>query len=843
VTCNRYHWPCPSTGYGPKVASTAPYFPIMSSLSIKDSCLGIKLSYSNATSWFIRVEMLLRAKSCFKAVEDDTVNAKEKATAMFILSVNVDDDLLHLMDPSGSPKAVWEALKEQFQGVSASRQVHLSSILSSLKKSTEESLEDFIARCSLLKNELTTAKLYEATQFRIRFLEALQPEFDNWVLSMRTQAQLPTFEVLIENLRSIYYSKLQSSDSQGSVPGAYAAGNSQPARQTCQYCNKPGHSILRCFKLRRDQEKDKNDYPGAGGRQQRGGRRGRGRGNGAGRSGAHGVSAFICTIAGRASGSREQLSDRWMVDSGSTDHMVNNVQLLHNVRPLTSECNLAAKQAKVPVKAVGDVRLQNHVGEIVTLQNALYVPDLSCNLISAPRADDAGLEIVSKCGKLSICDDSKVLLVAHRNSQMDGSLYYADCTPEYSAVAPAQAQAAASPGVPSSSSKNVVLWHRRLAHTGYSTIAHMSRRCVVKGLPAATLFEQQLKSTSVCAPCAVSKAARVPFPASDARASQPLERLHADIAGPFATSAGGARYFTVIVDDYSGFKIVAVHSKKSESAQLVENTILQMQRKYKLPVGSLRTDRDSVYMSKRFQDFLTKEGIEHQPSSGYSPQENGHAERAIRTLTEARDALLADSGLATKFWGDALMHATYVKNLCSSSADSSPFELFRGFKPDVTNLRVFGCACYVRIPSEHRKKSALPRKAQLGKFLGFAQPNFKAYRVLLPSGKVLISRDVDFDESAAPAVVATAPDFGDLVEAQTSPPSVPAPPAPCTAVLADPLMVDNPVFEEGGDDVKEAEEEAVPMTPRRNPTRQRAPPSNPYQKYLGPSARAVNFRL
>jgi hypothetical protein len=249
-------------------------------------------------------------------------------------------------------------------------------------------------------------------------------------------------------------------------------------------------------------------------------------------------------------------------------------------------------------------------------------------------------------------------------------------------------------------------------------------------------------------------------------------------------------------------------------------------------------------MSKRFQDFLTKEGIEHQPSSGYSPQENGHAERAIRTLTEARDALLADSGLATKFWGDALMHATYVKNLCSSSADSSPFELFRGFKPDVTNLRVFGCACYVRIPSEHRKKSALPRKAQLGKFLGFAQPNFKAYRVLLPSGKVLISRDVDFDESAAPAVVATAPDFGDLVEAQTSPPSVPAPPAPCTAVLEDPLMVDNPVFEEGGDDVeKEAEEEAVPMTPRRNPTRQRAPPSNPYQKYLGPSARAVNFRL
>jgi hypothetical protein len=179
--------------------------------------------------------------------------------------------------------------------------------------------------------------------------------------------------------------------------------------------------------------------------------------------------------------------------------------------------------------------------------------------------------------KLSICDDSKVLLVAHRNKQIDGSLYYADCTP-----------------------------------------------------------------------------------------------------------------------------------------QILENTILQMQRKYKLPVRSLRTDRDSVYMSKKFQDFLTKEGIEHQPSSGYSPQKNGHAERAIRTLTEARDALLADSGLANKFWGDVLMHATYVKNLCSSSSDLSPFELFRGFKPDVMNLRVFGCACYVRIPSEHCKKGAVPHQSTAG---------------------------------------------------------------------------------------------------------------------------------
>jgi hypothetical protein len=65
---------------------------------------------------------------------------------------------------------------------------------------------------------------------------------------------------------------------------------------------------------------------------------------------------------------------------------------------------------------------------------------------------------------------------------------------------------------------------------------------------------------------------------------------------------------------------------------------------------------------------------------------------------------------------------------------------------------------------------------------------------------VVISRDVEFDESAAPAVVAAAPDFGDLVEAQPSPPSVPsvslpAPAPQCPAPVAPlPVAVPPPVL-------------------------------------------------
>ena len=124
--------------------------------------VGMQLSYTNAASWFPRVEMLLRAKDCYKVIVEPTTSETKKAKALYIISRNVGDDNLHLFTPGGSPQEIWEKLRQQFQGVTTSRKVHLSGALSSLKKTSEEGLEDFITRCSLLKLELSSAKVYDA---------------------------------------------------------------------------------------------------------------------------------------------------------------------------------------------------------------------------------------------------------------------------------------------------------------------------------------------------------------------------------------------------------------------------------------------------------------------------------------------------------------------------------------------------------------------------------------------------------------------------------------------------------------------------------------------------------
>ncbi|GJY85737.1 putative ribonuclease H-like domain-containing protein [Tanacetum coccineum] len=73
--------------------------------------------------------------------------------------------------------------------------------------------------------------------------------------------------------------------------------------------------------------------------------------------------------------------------------------------------------------------------------------------------------------------------------------------------------------------------------------------------------------------------------------------------------------------------------------------------------------------------------------------QNGVAERKNRTLIEAARTMLADSKLPTTFWAEAVSTACYVQNrvLIVKPHNKTPYELFRGFKPDIGFMKPFGC--------------------------------------------------------------------------------------------------------------------------------------------------------
>lgn len=66
----------------------------------------------------------------------------------------------------------------------------------------------------------------------------------------------------------------------------------------------------------------------------------------------------------------------------------------------------------------------------------------------------------------------------------------------------------------------------------------------------------------------------------------------------------------------------------------------------------------------------------------------------------------------------------------------------------MSGMLVFGTKAYVHTPKQLRYK--LDPTSQTGTFLGY-EPHSKAYKVLLDDGKVVVSRNVTFDESKPPS--------------------------------------------------------------------------------------------
>ncbi|KAL0393106.1 UNVERIFIED_CONTAM: Retrovirus-related Pol polyprotein from transposon RE2 [Sesamum radiatum] len=115
---------------------------------------------------------------------------------------------------------------------------------------------------------------------------------------------------------------------------------------------------------------------------------------------------------------------------------------------------------------------------------------------------------------------------------------------------------------------------------------------------------------------------------------------------------------------------------------------------------------------------------------------------------EMARSMLQEKHLPKAFWAEAVYTAVYLLNRCPTKAvqNMTPIEAWSGKKPSAKHLRVFGSICYVHIPTEKRHK--LEEKTEKGIFLGYSTQS-KGYRIYnLKTKKLIISRDVEFDEDA-----------------------------------------------------------------------------------------------
>ncbi|GJS50531.1 retrovirus-related pol polyprotein from transposon TNT 1-94 [Tanacetum coccineum] len=258
------------------------------------------------------------------------------------------------------------------------------------------------------------------------------------------------------------------------------------------------------------------------------------------------------------------------------------------------------------------------------------------------------------------------------------------------------------------------------------------------------------KVDSKCKGYELGKSRKLPFSkVSVTRSTHKLEIMHSDICGPMSTvSWSSNKYFVLFIDDYTRMCWVYFLSSKVLAFLIVKSfkKLVEVQSGSTLRI--LRTDNGGEYMSNEFEGFLRQQGVIHQVTDPYSPQQNGVFERKNKMVMEMARSMLYEKKLPKTFWAEAVATSVYLQNRLATKAvtGKTPIEAWSGTKPSIQHLKAFGSISYYRILDI--KRSKLDVKARKDIFVGYATES-KGYRIHdLTDSKIVISRDVTFDEGA-----------------------------------------------------------------------------------------------
>ena len=428
------------------------------------------------------------------------------------------------------------------------------------------------------------------------------------------------------------------------------------------------------------------------------------------------IKAFSSAIKASLSG------DVWIIDSGATDHMSNRFHSFKNFKKFHVPSNVSIANGKsVPVLGEGKITIMSDMTESCVY----YVPGFPFQLLSVSK-----LLKTLKC--LAIFSENGVFFQDKITKKRIGEgflldgLYYLSKTP--AAVSNSLQAFSVSPV------SDEMLWHQRLAHPSNKVLS--------------VLFPDFCNSQALCEICVTSKFSRLPFNLSQSRTSKCFELVHSDIWGPAPVdSVNGYKYYALFIDDFSRVTWLYLLKLKSELKNAFIDFHNLVINHFSSKIHVLRSDNGAEYTSNAMTEYLSKNGIIHETSCVATPQQNGVSERKNRDLLEKTRSLLFQMNVPKKYLSYAVLTATYIINRLPTRVlnGKSPWQVLKGRDINLSHLRVFGCSCYVRVQPKDRDK--LDPKAVKMVFLGYS-PTQKGYKCYNPkTRKVLVSRDVKFDES------------------------------------------------------------------------------------------------
>ncbi|KAL4379471.1 hypothetical protein GQ457_02G032120 [Hibiscus cannabinus] len=705
-----------------------------------------------------------------------TKTKKKDQQALSLIHQCLDDSMFVKVANANTAKEAWDILQNSLQGVDKVKKVRLQVLrgeFETLRMKESESISDYYSRVVVIVNQM---KRYGETIEDVRVVEkilrSLAPKFDYVVCVIESNdLDSKPIEQVIGELQAQedrFNRRQDETIEQALKAKVYLKNNREEKNQKDRGRGRGrGQGRSRDYGQRgygRNDHEDRTNNDGGSSLRNQGRSRGRGRFNNR-RSNEmiyekSKVECYSCQKLGhfywecQNEGSNEErvnlIEDQqdveeptlllalkneenndastWYLDNGARNHMCGDKEAFVKLDEKVKGNVSFGDSSKVQIQGKGTILISLKDDSHSLITDVYYVPKLKSNILSLGQLLEKGYEIHMKDRCLWLRNQyanliAKVSMSKNRMFVLNLKTINAKC-------------------LKASVENEAWCWHMRFGHLNFGALKMLREKKMVNGIPTISHPNQ------LCEACLLGKHARSSFPKeATSRATEPLQLVHTNVCGPIKPpSFGKSRYFLLFIDDYRRKTWVYFLKQKSEAFGAFKNFKALVEKESDFEIKSLRSDRGGEFTSNEFNDFCKANGIRRPLTVPRSPQQNGVAERKNRTILNMARSMLKAKNMPKEFWAEAVSCAVYLSNRSpTKNVDNvTPQEAWSGRKPSVRHIRVFGSIAYAHVPDQGRLK--LDDRSSKYVFIGY-DSNSKGYKLFNPSnGRIVISRDVEFDE-------------------------------------------------------------------------------------------------
>ena len=430
-------------------------------------------------------------------------------------------------------------------------------------------------------------------------------------------------------------------------------------------------------------------------------------------------------------------------DSGTTHTILKHRKYFSELKPTNITVHTISGPADL-IEGIGKAHFTLPNGTKFSINNALFSPNSKRNLLSFKDIYLQGFDTQSATE-----DGKKYMYITLEKS---GKQKVLEKLPKLSSgLHHTYISAIESHLVIKENSSDFTLWHDRLGHPGTTMM-----RKIIENSHGHSLKPQEVYQGNkmTCTACSLGKLIIRPSPTKiDKELPKFLERIQGDICGPIHPPCGPFYYFMVMIDASSRWSHVCLLSSRNMAFARFLSQIIKLRAQFPdYPIKRVRLDNAGEFTSQAFNDYCMVTGIDVEHPVAHVHTQNGLAESLIKRLQLIARPLIMKSKLPTSVWGHAIVHAEVLIRIRPSAYHKySPIQLAFGREPNISHLRIFGCAVYVPIAPPQRTKMGPQRR--LGIYVGCDSPSIIRY--LEPqTGDVFTARfaDCHFDEKVFPVL-------------------------------------------------------------------------------------------